>query len=268
MAKGKIENPLVLLIHGFPDFWFSWRHQISQLSQNYYVVAMDLRGYGESEKLPDLKSYVNKELVQDINALIDHFGKPNAVLIGHDWGGIFASELAAEYPSKVSHLVIINAPYKGAYLEALKSNLGQFFKSWYVFFFQLKYLPELTMIARDLASLEQVYKNPKTKQSIITQDELEAYKYTFSRPGAFTSAINLYRAQRFNEVDIFGTNIKKIKPPIMVIWGESDPYLSVECATKLTKFADNVKFEFLDAGHFPHIEKPKEVTKIIRRFIT
>src|SRR5262249_22187334 len=130
-------GPLVVLLHGFPEFWYAWRHQIPALAgAGYYVVAPDLRGYNESDKPLGVRNYRIELLVQDVVALIEHTGVRRAVVVGHDWGGVIAWQLAMDHPERVDRLVILNAPHPAAFLRELRRPT-QLLRSAYMLFFQL-----------------------------------------------------------------------------------------------------------------------------------
>ncbi|XP_074597832.1 epoxide hydrolase 4-like [Brevipalpus obovatus] len=264
VAKGKSEAPLILMLHGFPDFWFSWKNQLIEFGKTHYAVAMDLRGYGESDKLPYLRSYEIPEILEDVDKLITHLGKNQAILIGHDWGGFIAAEYVKKYPDRVSKLILLNSSESRVMGQVMKTDLKQFLSSWYIFFFQLILLPELTFLGRDFGALENLYVGAD-KKPLLKGEELEAYKFTFSRPAATTCAINYYRANF--DLSKSSKITSKISCPTMVVWGQDDTFLTLKVATGLTKLMENIKFEFLNAGHFVHLEKPKQVNKFIRSFI-
>src|SRR5579885_3573611 len=133
------EGPLVLLLHGFPEFWYSWRFQIPVLAeQGYRVVAPDLRGYNETEK--PKRGYDIPTLLRDIAGLIEGLGEQRAIIVGHDWGGVLAWQFAIDYPQMTTRLIIMNAPHPGAMLREMHTR-SQRRISWYIFFFQLPWLP-------------------------------------------------------------------------------------------------------------------------------
>ena len=118
-------GPLVIMIHGFPDFWYSWRHQMEELSENFQVVAMDQRGYNLSDQPEGEESYNMKYLVSDVAALIRHFGSDRATIVGHDWGGMVSWQFALARPEMVENLVILNLPHPNGFARELASNLEQ-----------------------------------------------------------------------------------------------------------------------------------------------
>ncbi|XP_013774540.1 epoxide hydrolase 4-like [Limulus polyphemus] len=268
VTNGNSQNPLMVLIHGFPDFWFSWRNQLKEFCKDYWVVAIDMRGYGESEKPEGIRAYQVSKIEDDIKQLLNALGRKSGVIVGHDWGGCVAWSLAAHYPEIVEQLIIMNAPHPRNFEETLHSNLHQFFKSWYIFFFQLPLVPELDFCAKDLAVFDKEFCSDG--RSICSEEEIEAYKYYFSQPGAFTPPINFYRAaigwlrkDLQEEYDGF-----RIKAPTLVIWGEKDKYLVPELATGCARYTDNYTLRIIEnASHWVHLDHAEEVNKHMWSFL-
>jgi pimeloyl-ACP methyl ester carboxylesterase len=153
-------GPLVVLLHGFPEFWYAWRHQIPALADaGYRVVAPDLRGYNTSDKPSRVRDYRPRVLVQDVADLIVALGAGSAAVAGHDWGGGLAWLLAMQHPKRVERLVLLNAPHPVRFLKGLRSP-RQLRRSWYILAFQLPWLPERLVAARDFQALRWI--RPKT----------------------------------------------------------------------------------------------------------
>lgn len=187
-------GPLVVLLHGFPEFWYSWRVQISALADaGFRVVAPDQRGYNRSEKPRELRAYRMDALAGDVVALIRHLGEERAVVAGHDWGGAVAWHLARRRPEVLDRLVILNAPHPAAYRRALRTS-DQLLRSWYIFFFQLPWLPELAIRAFDYRVLERVLRRDPVRPDAFTDADVARYKEALSRPGALRGALSWYRA--------------------------------------------------------------------------
>ncbi|MDJ0789755.1 MAG: alpha/beta fold hydrolase, partial [Myxococcota bacterium] len=136
------EGSLMLMLHGFPEFWYSWRHQIPEFARDYKVVALDLRGYNESDKPKEPEAYKMEELLKDVEGVIRGLGYESCILVGHDWGGAIAWSFAYAYPDLVDKLIVMNLPHPAKFMEGLKTP-QQLVKSWYIFLFQLPWLPEL-----------------------------------------------------------------------------------------------------------------------------
>src|SRR4029077_6518958 len=188
------DGPLVLFLHGFPECWYSWRHQLAALAPRFRVVAPDLRGYNESDKPEPVSAYAMSELVADVRGLIDAFGERDAVIVGHDWGGAVAWTFAMEHPEATRRLVVMNCPHPAIFGEHLKYNRRQLARSWYMFFFQIPWLPE-TLLGLGRASLIGAAPRPSTApQDALDERALDELRDAASRPGALRAGINYYRA--------------------------------------------------------------------------
>jgi pimeloyl-ACP methyl ester carboxylesterase len=145
-------GPLVVLLHGFPEFWYAWRHQIPALAAvGFRVVALDLRGYNTSDKPARVRDYRPRVLAQEVADLIVALSAGSAAVAGHDWGGGLAWLLAMQHPKRVERLVVLNAPHPVRFLKGLGSP-RQLRRSWYVLAFQLPWLPERLGAARRAGS--------------------------------------------------------------------------------------------------------------------
>jgi len=266
---------LVILLHGFPDFWYSWRHQIPALSQTFRVVAPDLRGYNKSDKPDGVEKYATSLLVQDISGLIEAFGEINAIIVGHDWGGYIAWNLAMTAPEQVSKLIIINCPHPIPLLEAFWSmRIRQLQKSWYVFFFQIPKVPEEILSRNNCQFLQKMLRGSLSNQNAFSEEDMQLYIEAWSQPGALTASINYYRAN-WNLAKILSMpkasqaglieRFPKIKCPTLVIWGEKDVALDKSLTVGLEEHIENsfsIRY-FPDYGHWIHNEAPAVVNRVI-----
>jgi pimeloyl-ACP methyl ester carboxylesterase len=266
-GKGK----LLLLLHGFPDFWYVWRFQISQLAEHFRVVAPDLRGYNETDKPKDVDKYRLNFLTQDVLGLINALGEKEAIIVGHDWGGAIAWSLAAFYPQATEKLVVLNAPHPNAYTKRISGLWRQLQKSWYVFFFQTPDIPEEVLSRNNCAFLKSMLLNSLVKKGVFTDEDLRAYVNAWSKLGALTAAINYYRAN-MNPAILFSENMvafPKIKSPTLVVWGDQDVALSKDLIIDTDEFVDapySIKY-FPNCGHWVHLEEPELVTKCLLEFL-
>lgn len=212
-------GPLVILLHGFPDFWYSWRDQLPALAAaGYRAVAPDLRGYNESERPLGIEAYSIDVLAADVAALIHALGAERATVVGHDWGGLVAWHVAMHHPEVVSSLVIMNAPHPLAFRRELKGNWAQKRRSWYIGFFQLPWLPEAMLAMGNRWLLRRVLRRGGPAHN---DAELDAYLAAFAGQGAMTAALNYYRA-------LFRIRSKRpvtIQAPTLLIWGLRDRFL-------------------------------------------
>jgi pimeloyl-ACP methyl ester carboxylesterase len=223
------EGPLVLLLHGFPQFWYEWRHQIPALVEaGFRVVAPDMRGYNLSDKPPGVRAYRVELLARDVERLIVACGERTAVVVGHDWGAIVAWIAAMRYPGRVGRLAILNVPHPARFLDGLLSP-GQLLRSSYMFFFQIPRLPEKVIRAGDFALLRSALLRDPVRAGAITADDIERYVGAMARPGALTAILNYYRAFLRNPRETRAL-LKRIEAPVLVIWGERDRFLSRKLA--------------------------------------
>ncbi|USZ68848.1 alpha/beta hydrolase [Halorussus salilacus] len=275
VAAGEEDDPLVVLLHGFPEFWYSWREQLPALADaGYRVVAPDMRGYNRSEKPPGVGSYRTAELVGDVVGLIDRFGdSSSARIVGHDWGGLVAWETAIRYPEVVDQLAVLNAPHPAAYRRELRRNSDQWRRSWYAVSFQLPLVPEALLGARDCAGVGRLLRetaNPGT----FDEDDLRRYREAASRPGALTAALNYYRAalrgnlrREIREWLGFGGRSAVVDAPTLLIWGERDPALVVELTEGLDGWVPDLRVERLpEATHWVQNDRPDDVTERLLAF--
>ena len=270
---------LVLLLHGFPDFWYSWRHQIPVLSDHFRIVAPDLRGYNKSDKPVGIDNYSTPLLVQDVIGLIDTLGETEATIVGHDWGGSIAWNLAMMAPTYVKKLVILNCPHTIPLVEAFWSmRFRQLQKSWYVFFFQLTEGPEKILEKDNYKMLKKMMTGSTVNKNTFREEDLEKYVEAWSQPGALTASINYYRAN-WNIANIMTmteeqqksliNRLPKVKCPTLVIWGEKDAALDKSLTFDTNKYIEgSYKIEYFpECGHWVHLEDPEKVNKSILSFL-
>ena len=194
-AAAKGTAPLCCVLHGFPEFWYAWRRQIGALAAaGFRVLAPDLRGYNLSDKPRGVDAYRVEALTADVAGLIRHAGERSAVVVGHDWGGVLTWLLPLHHPEIVHKRVILNAPHPAALRRELRRGTDQLLRSWYVFFFQLPWLPEVTMRSGDFALLGRMLRRQPVHPGAFTDADVAAYTHALARPGALTAAIDYYRA--------------------------------------------------------------------------
>lgn len=250
----------MLFLHGFPDFWFVWRHQLQKFSDNFYTVALDLRGFGESDKPENSASYSISAVAEDIKDFLLYMKKEKVILIGHDLGGTVAYKFASYWPELVTKLIIINAPHQEHFLHILLRHWPQFFKSWYIFFFQLPLLPELLLLSQDLKFFDKYYVAPNP---LCTTEELEAYKYTYSQPGAFKSALKYYDLNNWK----FTVKVQRIEVDTLIIWA-NDELLDTICASGMSEFVDKFHLKVINyESHYPQVSIPITVNALINDFV-
>src|SRR5215210_1491895 len=177
-------DELVILLHGFPECWYSWRHQLKALGDEYHVVAPDMRGYNLSDKPPRVEDYQMDRLVDDVTGLIRHLGRDRAVVVGHDWGAAVAWGVALKHPEYVSRLVTMQVPPPAAWRANM--TLKQALRSWYMLFFQLPFLPEWLISLNDFATIERSLKNAPGNKGAFTETDIAVYKKALREPNALT----------------------------------------------------------------------------------
>jgi len=254
-------GPLVLLLHGFPEFWYSWRHQIPALAAaGFRVLAPDLRGYNLSDKPAGVAAYRLELLLEDLIELIRHAGEENAVLVGHDWGGVLAWHLAMYHPHIVNKLIVLNAPHPAAYWRELRS-WEQLRKSWYVLFFQVPGLPEQVLGAGDFDALDRMLRRNTVHAEAFTREDVRLYKQALARPGALTAALNYYRALRYPK-ERGSQDTIAIQAPTLLLWGEQDSYLTSRLTEGLNAWVPDLRVvRFPDASHFVQNDVPERVNR-------
>jgi pimeloyl-ACP methyl ester carboxylesterase len=262
------DGPLVLLLHGFPEFWYSWRHQIPALATRFRVVAPDLRGYNETEK--PQSGYDVRTLVEDVACLVRALGHDRCRLAGHDWGGVIAWATAARYPEIVERLSILNAPHPTAMASALWSSASQRKLSRYIFAFQIPGIPERRFRARNFAILDKSIRGRMVHPERLSEADLDAFKGALARPGALRSTLAYYRAAFRGAIRSgFSTHDVMIRVPTQVIWGEQDFALGVELVQNLSRWVEDLELELLPtAGHWVQQDEPEITSDLMLDFLS
>jgi pimeloyl-ACP methyl ester carboxylesterase len=260
-------GPLVVLLHGFPEFWYSWRYQLPALAAaGFRAVAPDLRGYNESAKPPHVADYRVESLADDVAGLVAALGERDAVVVGHDWGGAIAWSLPLRHPGLVRRLVVLNAPHPAAFLRELRTP-AQLLRSWYLFFFQLPALPEWILRAGDFASLERTLRTEPVRPGAFSDEDIRLYKRALSRRGALTAAINYYRAA-FRRLHRLARQLRPLSLPTLLIWGEHDRYLGLRLIEGLEPWVPNLRLVRLpNASHWVQNDAPEEVSRLLVDFL-
>ena len=262
------EGPLVLLLHGFPQFWYEWRHQIPALVEaGFRVVAPDMRGYNLSDKPLGVRAYRVEMLACDVERLILACGEGTAHMVGHDWGAIAAWIAAMRYPERVERLAILNVPHPARFLDGLLSPM-QLLRSSYVFFFQIPRLPEEVIRAGDFALLRSALGRDPVRPAALTAEDIERYIEAIARPGALTATINYYRALLRYPGETRAL-LQRVEAPVLVIWGERDRFLSRRLAEPPRLWVPNllgVK-RLPDASHWVAEDRPLEVNTLLLDFL-
>jgi pimeloyl-ACP methyl ester carboxylesterase len=258
------EGPLMLMLHGFPEFWYSWRHQIPEFAKDYKVVALDLRGYNESDKPSEQSAYGMNEFIKDIEGVIQGLGYDRCILVGHDWGGAIAWCFAYAHPEMVERLIVLNIPHPAKFAEGLR-NPQQLLRSSYAFFFQLPVLPELLIQWSDYQAIESALKGMAINKSTFSQADIEIYKDAASKRGALTAMLNYYR-NAFSS--FWQQKWSLLEVPTLMIWGENDTALGKELTYGTEQYVRNFQIRYIpNCSHWVQQERPDLVNEYIREFL-
>ena len=256
---------LMLMLHGFPEFWYSWRHQIPEFARDYKVVALDLRGYNESDKPKEQSAYVMDEFIKDIEGVITGLGYNKCVLVGHDWGGAIAWNFAYSHPQMVEKLIVLNIPHPAKLAEGLRTP-QQLFRSWYVFFLQLPEIPEALIQASDYQLIETTFTTGVTNKSAFTKADIEAYKDAIAKRGALTAMLNYYR--NIPRQRMLSTDWSILEVPTLMIWGENDVAFGKELTNNTEAYVRDLQIKYIpNAGHLIQQEQPELVNQYMKQFL-
>ena len=261
---GPTDGPLVVLLHGFPEFWYSWRAQLPALAAaGYRVWAPDQRGYNLSDKPTKISDYALPTLAADIIGLLDAAGHRQAILIGHDWGGIVAWYLAAHYPQRAARVAILNVPHPAVVARSLWRVPDQLARSWYILFFQLPGLPEWLLRRRNWRWGEQALRRT-SRPGTFGAAEVARYKVAWSQPGAVGAMVNWYRALRLSA----GAAWPRITVPVQIIWGKRDAFLNARLAEFSLRQCENGRLHYFpQATHWVQLEEADAVNALLLRFL-
>lgn len=259
---GPTDGPLIILLHGFPEFWFGWRRQIEPLAAaGWRVCVPDQRGYGQSDKPGNIRDYALDTLSDDVVALAKVLGQGKFALVGHDWGGIVAWRTATRHP-QLACLVVLNAPHPGSMAAYASRHPTQLIRIAYVSFFQLPGLPELVLRTDGFRLLKRAL-TTSSRKGTFPEDALRQYVRAWSQEGALTSMLNWYRALPF----FVAAARDRIAAPTLVIWGDRDSALGAGLAEEGLAFCDEGEIVHVpNATHWVHHEEAGLVNAELLRF--
>ncbi len=272
VTEGK--GPLIVFLHGFPEFWYEWKNQLPEFAKDHRVVAPDMRGYNLSAKPTDVDAYQMKNLVEDVRALAGHLGYKKFVLVGHDWGGGVAWSFAIAHPEYLEKLVIVNCPHPAILARELANNPAQQKASQYMLLFRGPQA-EQTLSANNYAALVDIVLGDGLKSGVFTEADKQAYIEAWSQPGALTGGLNYYRAANLgppapgaHAAPVADAGPMLVKVPTLVIWGEKDTALLTGNLDGMDQFVPNLTIKRIpDGSHWVIHEKPALVNSYIREFI-
>ena len=255
----------MLFLHGFPEFWYSWRWQIPEFAKDHRVVALDLRGYNDSDKPEGLAAYQMTELLKDVEAVIRGLGYERCILVGHDWGGAIAWSFAYAYPHRLDRLIVMNLPHPAKFAEGLRTP-QQLMRSWYIFLFQLPWLPEFLLQAGDYQSIEKMFRGMAIDKSAFTDVDIKTYKTAAAKRGALTAMLNYYRAVFSPKLLEQSWDILEI--PTLLIWGENDAALGKEMTYGTEAYVRDFHLRYIpNCSHWVQQEQPQLVNQYMREFL-
>jgi epoxide hydrolase 4 len=264
------EGPLVVLLHGFPEFWFAWRDQIDALATaGFRVVAPDMRGYNLSSKPAGVASYALPLLAADVRDLIaERGGQTGALLAGHDWGAVVAWATAAYHPESVRRLAILNVPHPRRMLEGLRTA-RQLRRSWYMLFFQLPWIPEWLLRRRRFEALRGPLEHD-ARAGAFTPADIDRYVEAWSQPGALPAMLGYYRAAVRARLTRSPQELAPVTAPTLVIWGERDRHLGAELAEPHAADVPGLQRveRIPSASHWVAHDEPEIVSRLLIEFFT
>jgi epoxide hydrolase 4 len=272
LTDGPEHGQPVVLLHGFPEFHYGWRKQIPALvGAGFRVIVPDQRGYNLSDKPRGVAAYDVHELAKDVIGLFDHFGIQKAKLVGHDWGAVIAWTVALNHPARLEKLAILNVPHPDVMTRFLLEDSAQRKKSWYIFFFQLRFIAEWMLRRDNFRNMARMLLG-SGKKSTFTRDDLAEYKKAWSQPGALTGMINWYRAIFQNSFGRFFNRkhlpARRVTPPTLILWGKNDVALSHEMVKPSLELCENGRAVYFEnATHWVQHDEADEVNKHLIEFL-
>lgn len=266
VMAGQQAGPLVILLHGFPEFWYGWRQQMPALAAAGYTVwAPDQRGYNRSDKPAGVAAYAIDTLARDVVGLIEASGREQVYLVGHDWGAAVAWWVAGKYPQRVKKLAILNVPHPAVMRRTVIEDEEQRKRSWYIFFFQLPWLPEQSLSRDNFTNMIRALKG-SSRRGTFTDDDMAAYRQAWAQPGALTAMLNWYRAAVRNQGQ--AVDLGRITVPTLMIWGAQDSALSRAMAQPSIDLCDDGRLAFLEeASHWVQHEEAAAVNRLLLEFL-
>jgi pimeloyl-ACP methyl ester carboxylesterase len=261
-------DKLALCLHGFPEAWFSWRHQMPLLARlGYRVWAPDMRGYNDTERPGRTRDYAVDRLVDDVAGLIDASGSKDVTLISHDWGGAVAWELASQNARPLSRFVAMNIPHSKALRDALRRGGPQVRRSWYIFLFQLPFVPERYLAKNDYHAIRAAFLDMAIDKERFPRELLDLYRDAAAKPGALHAMLSYYRASfRYPSQR---PHVRPIETPSLLIWGEEDKALGKELAEATRPMVRDLTLEYIPrCSHWVQQEQPEKVNAILEKWLT
>jgi pimeloyl-ACP methyl ester carboxylesterase len=264
VEAGPADGPLVILLHGFPEFWWGWRRQIGALAAaGFRVIVPDQRGYNLSGKPRGIGAYDLDTLAADVVALAERCGHPTFRVVGHDWGGLVAWWAATRHPDRVERLCVLNAPHPEVFGPYARSHPSQMLKSAYVAWFQLPLLPEWSLARDGHGALRRALRG-SSRRGTFSDADLAVYDGAWAQAGALTGMLNWYRALRRRP----RATGARVAAPTLLVWGERDRFLERGLAQASLALCDRAEAAwFEDATHWVHLEEAEAVNRRLVAFL-
>ncbi len=265
VEAGPEDGPLLVLLHGFPEFWWGWRHQISPFADaGYHVVVPDMRGYNTSETPTDVSDYVLDTLTADVVALADSFGAARFDLVAHDWGAVISWWVVAHYPEHIKRAVIMDGPHPDVWAGQALRHPTLALRSTYVAVYQLPWLPEAALGAWDFAALRK-FMEVTGRKDTFEPGSLDRYVEAWSHSGSLTAMLNYYRALRERKA---GKEPARLARPTLVLWADKDSFLERSVAEAGVALCDQGRLEIVPGTtHWLHLEEPGRIKATVLRFL-
>lgn len=265
VTDGPESGPLIVLLHGFPEHWPSYRHQIPALvREGFRVVVPDQRGYHLSDKPKDTSAYAIEKLTADVVKLIELQGREKAIVVGHDWGGVVAHHVAMHHQNVVEKLIILNSPHPKAMQREMK-RARQLLRSWYFFYFMVPKIPESIFAQFPRASARLLLRGSSAVKSIHSDNDIMHVAEAMRMPGSAKAMLNWYRA---NMQQRGRPRTQIINAPTLLIWGEKDPALGIHLTDELQPWFRDIRIEKIPAaGHWVQHEAAQEVNRLMLGFL-
>jgi len=261
---GPPEGPLVVLLHGFPEFWYGWRHQIEPLADaGFRVLVPDQRGYNLSARPREVGAYDLDLLAADILGLAEGVGRRRFSVVGHDWGASVGWWIATRHADRVDRLIAVNAPHPAVWVQAMRTDPEQRGRSRYVSLFRIPVLPEFLMRRENYKALVDALRESKRPDS-WSDDVLNSYRAAWSISGALTGMVNWYRALLRKRLP---DQPQRIAVPTRIIWGSNDKYAVRDLAERSLHLCDTASVDYLDASHWVQHDEPVRVAESISEFL-
>ena len=272
VISGPETAPVMLMLHGFPEFWYSWRYQIREFSKDHRVIAVDLRGYGESDKPLSKDTYTIQQVTSDIIELINSICKEKCILVAHDWGGIFAWRVVYQRPDLVEKYIVLCCPHAKRYIELASQDNSTLFHQWYVFLFQIPIIPALLIQADNYSWLWEVFKGRNSgliHSDRMSSEDMLAFLYTFSQENAIKCPLFYFRNMFAKNPTARNGNPQgqKIVVPTLLMMGIHDAFLTLSLGEGHEKYVENILVKNINGSHWLQQDCPDEVNREMRDFL-